>query len=104
MASTRSSIGLKGSVQVAKAMAGTVYVLANDVSLIAEAKKAFMVKRIIPLRNCSVRLLNLSIAEKTLAHCSMYAGNELTFLCVERINHFFTAYDFLNGKEILRFG
>ena len=50
------------------------------------------------------RLLNLSIAEKTLAHCGMYAGNELMFLCVERINHFFTAYDFLNGKEILRIG
>ena len=45
MANTGSSIGLKGSVQVAKAMAGTVYDLANDASLIAEAKKEFMVRR-----------------------------------------------------------
>ena len=85
-------------------MAGAVYGLVSDPALIDETKKVFMARRIVPLRSCLVRLLNLSIAEKTLAHCGMYAGNELMFLCVERINHFFTAYDFLNGKEILRFG
>lgn len=45
VASTGSSIGLKGSVQAAKAMAGTVYDLANDASLIDEAKKEFASKR-----------------------------------------------------------
>lgn len=45
VASTGSSIGLKGSVQAAKAMAGTVYDLASEPALIDEAKKEFMVRR-----------------------------------------------------------
>lgn len=45
VASTGSSIGLKSSVQVAKAMAGAVYDLANDASLIAEGKKELAAKR-----------------------------------------------------------
>ena len=45
MPSTGSSIGLKGSVQAAAAMAGAVYDLASDTSLIDEAKKEFTAKR-----------------------------------------------------------
>lgn len=45
VASTGSSIGLKGSVQAAKAMAGTVYDLVSDISLIDEAKKEFAARR-----------------------------------------------------------
>ncbi|MDR4027282.1 MAG: hypothetical protein Q3X05_09690, partial [Bilophila sp.] len=41
----------------------------------------------------------MSIAEKTLAHCGMYSGNEPTFLYVEQTNHFFPAYDFFERQR-----